>query len=674
MKRIVLSLIATTFLTNLALADDGRFIFPGRAFPLTGASDMVIVDLDGDGFLDVATAGYGIGVTWGTADGRFVDGMAIGPPPYHPTRIAAGDLGSPGDPEPDGLLDLVVGWWEAGGTINSISVFHGLAGRSFVETVLFQAARSAGIAIGDFDGDTYADIAWAYGDTVSVAYNGPAGFTSPFSVPLGAGSWGLASTDLNGDGRADLVVAGNASYTLVMTVLYGQPTQGQFDSRQYTVPGSQMSPRLVSIADFDGDQLLDVAISGNGAGGYVFYGESPDSFVETAVLFTLPYAPRHMAAGDLDGDGRSDLVFADGGDGRNSAVLYGRSSRTFSPPVTFSVGYVPQQVAAADMDSDGRAEVFAYVSGTSGAIAIHRSRPRGKIATRWEVDIPDSRPVSLAAADFNDDGAPDLAIADWGNESVKLFWGGGDGSFEVWGPDLPAGATPQDIASGHLDDDELPDLALTTSSNNLLVWHSDGGGNFQEPPEQFDVGGPQSALTTGDFNNDGRTDVALLAADQLVIFKGLPGGSLDPIPLTRALPDPGVAIAVGHLDMDQYLDLVVCYVRNTPENVLILHGHGDGTFSEHIERFDTGSGPMRVTIGDINADGLGDAVIVNSGNPIKTITSLLAQPGGGFVRQDITVPEFGCPGIADISLADFDLDGVGDVIFAWCHHIALLFG
>lgn len=312
---IALTILALT-LTQSAPADDPHFVFPGRAFPFFYVVDgMVVADFDHDGYVDVAGThwrGGTVTVAWGDPDSRLVDqaSYSVG----SPTHIAAGDLGSPGNGDPDGLTDLLIVRSHGVLKVNTINILYGLGGRDFVNVEILQTGGTLdGIAIGDFDGDGRNDFAFRPDGTgiVNVAYGGPTGFEPPVVISIGGYSYAApVSADCNGDGRADLLVAHHYP-TFGMSVLYGQPTRGEFTREEYTYPGDIAQQRICP-GDFDGDGQLDVALAAGHSGAntvYVFYGRPDGSFTQTPAAFTLGLSSiGTIAAGDLDGDGRDDIV------------------------------------------------------------------------------------------------------------------------------------------------------------------------------------------------------------------------------------------------------------------------------------------------------------------------------------------------------------------------------
>ena len=220
-----------------------------------------------------------------------------------------------------------------------------------------------------------------------------------------------------------------------------------------------------------------------------------------------------------------------------------------------------------------------------------------------------SEPYSLNAADFNRDGRPDVATINGSSDDVSVFLRQAGGGFaqEAGSPiSVGAGSGPSGAAVGDFNGDLLPDLAVSTFvfPGNLSVLLRQPGGGFalEGTPIQL---GQAHTVVTGDFNSDGRLDLAATTA----------GGQ------------------------------VVLLVRN-PQNT---------GFTEQPPRFTTGTTPQSMAVGDFNGDGLADLAIANRGSGTATI---LLRAGGTF-SAEAAVPVGADP--VGIVAADFDGNGRADL-------------
>src|SRR5262249_29721783 len=191
------------------------------------------------------------------------------------------------------------------------------------------------------------------------------------------------------------------------------------------------------------------------------------------------------------------------------------------------------------------------------------------------------RPQAIAATDLNGDGTLDLVtansgfIADFGGISVLL--GNANGSFQP-SRDFPAGISPVSVTVADFNGDGAPDVAVANAvpSLGVSVLLGNGDGSFQAP-SSYAAGLTPFEVTAGDFNADGRPDLATpnIAGNTVSVLLGNGDGSFQPKTDYSAGQQP-TAVAVADLDGDGKQDLVAAANKNNA--VAVLRGNGDGTF------------------------------------------------------------------------------------------------
>ncbi len=342
-----------------------------------------------------------------------------------------------------------------------------------------QQFMPTGLAIADFDGDGKLDIATSNASSKSISVGlgrgagafKPATTTSLDTVQPTA----IATGDLNGDGKPDLVVTdGQTSVDILIN--NGDAT--------FRAPVAQavngVNPNAVVLGDFNGDNKLDMAVANSGGKNLsILLGNGNGSF-KTAVNVAVGLNPGSLVAGDFDGDGKLDLAVANGGtfksDGTNAgsiSVLLGKGDGTFLAAVNYTASDYPVFVTAGDVDGDGKLDLIVSAKGANGSdvVAVLAGTGAGTFQTAVLTPVGAS-PAWISAADFNGDGNLDLAVTHCcvAPNFVGTLAGNGDGTFGDEAMIAPAYNPRFATAVADFNDDSKPDLV--SSSFSLGAMHT----------------------------------------------------------------------------------------------------------------------------------------------------------------------------------------------------------
>ncbi|HEV2354607.1 MAG TPA: FG-GAP-like repeat-containing protein, partial [Puia sp.] len=337
------------------------------------------------------------------------------------------------DLDGDGKPDIIV----ANGDSNTVTVYHNNSSPgtvSFAEAGSYMMATSGypiGVVAGDLDGDGKPDLVVSnyYTQTLTVYMNastpGNIVMDSVLSVPSANYILGASITDLNGDGKPEVIVASQGSNMLAVYTNSSTIGHISFSNETPVMSPSGGSPFKVVVGDLDGDGKPDLAAANSYLGTVsVYLNTSPTggaiSFAAN-MDFTTGNFPEGMAVGDLDGDGKPDMIVANNTD--NTLSLLRNTSTpgnlSFAPQLTVNSGYAAYDIALGDFDGDGRPDI-AVVDQYNNTVSVHRniSTP-GTIAVSPNVDYSTGNiPYAITTADFDGDGKPDLATC---NDADNTF-------------------------------------------------------------------------------------------------------------------------------------------------------------------------------------------------------------------------------------------------------------
>jgi hypothetical protein len=318
----------------------------------------------------------------------------------------------------------------------------------------------------------------------------------PFSIAVG---------DFNHDGILDLAVAAAASYTDTVVVLLGNG-DGTFRHEASYTAGT--GPTSLVAADFNHDGILDLAVA-NSLSDYVtiLLGNGDGTFRAGPQEPALIHPALHILSGDFNGDGKPDLVTI----GTNViSVILGNGDRTFQDAVLTEPNFYIESFGVGDFNHDGKLDVV-----TAGNFTVNVFLGNGNGTFQYGASYPSQEsPESIAVADFNGDHNLDLAIANSEGGCFSVLLGKGDGTFRQ--PVNYPIAFGDWIAAADFNGNGKVDLVVVNdidvgrqANGGATVFPGNGDGTFQEPGTFYKAVAATDFVTTGDFNGDGKIDLAL---------------------------------------------------------------------------------------------------------------------------------------------------------------------
>jgi hypothetical protein len=501
-----------------AFAGDGKGGFePKTANEIPGLRAFTLADLEGDAKPDLIMSRLATVDDESWIQGRvsvFQDyaGYLFAGSVNYLAGNGTTDVPRVADVNGDGDLDLLLC-----NTVNSsVDLLLGNGDGSFEQRRAFSiGARPFTLAIGDLDGDQRPDITGMSWATLTTAYHAGAGLFGQRVYPLPAWPEQIVLRDVTADGQLDAIVTN--SWGNVLSVLSGTPS-GELEEPESVTHDPENSVGYSSpivVADFDGDDRPELAVIRAGVGLSVYRRTNAGQF-ELQNTFPWSGTVTSLSAGDLNGDGKTDLVATEGF-GSSIRVRLGRGDGDFEASVGYASGAWPSDTFLEDMDHDDKLDLV-VANYSDKNVAILRGDGAGSLAPMKSVAVS-GQPLTLQRGDLNGDGWTDVVVGYRGSIGVLLGAAGGELTPEV----VYDSVTPYDhsgnsgptVAIVDVNGDGRLDLATTEvkttqyGAHYVAVLQGRGDGSFL-PKVSYPTGWEPGAIAAGDLDHDGKAELLVL--------------------------------------------------------------------------------------------------------------------------------------------------------------------
>jgi hypothetical protein len=619
--RTILTLVVVAVLATVAapLASAQTFMFNRADFATgTGPAVVAVGDFRGKGLMDVVTGNNDtantVSVLLGKGDGTFAPHVDY-PVGSAPSGIAVGDFNG------DGKLDIAVVY---GFNDATVAVLLGNGDGTFKPFKSTAAGVQGGsIAVGDFNGDGKLDVAVS-DNSIGVDImlgNGDGTFKPPVGYATAVDPWMVIVADLNADGKLDLATANADSETISVLLGNGDGTFQTHMDNSTAVAGSCISLAAGELRD---DRRLDILAGCQSDGEVVVLLSNGNGTFKAAKAYYVPAGVDEIAVGDFNGDGKLDVAVTNAGSYDMVSVLPGSGTGTLKTAVAFGTNFGPAGIAAADFNGDGKLDLVTADDGgpfgvTVATISVLLSNGKSMFAGRTDYKVGDESATGaysgIAAADLTGNGKPDLIVP----------------------------------------------ITYATNPYEFSVLINKGNGTFDAPVNYALPIGP-NAVAAGDFNNDGKADIAVMNFGNSGSISVLLNSGTGTFPSYTTYPinGSGYGIAVGDFNKDGNLDIVA--TDGGQNTVSVLLGNGTGAFPS-FATYPTGSGPLGVTVGDFNGDGWPDLAVADEGAGTVSILINKGDGSGTFLpKVDYTAAGGGAP--LTLAAGSFRGNGISDLAVA----------
>jgi len=661
---------------------------------------------------------------------------------YHPGSIAIIDM------DGDGKADIVTNSYGNIAIMRNTATAGTITSGSLAAPAEFAAIGSndgtGSMVVSDLDGDGKPDIAIADGWEDAEVYKnnsvpGTLNFGPAIDFYVGSQPWGIVSVDIDGDGKPDLATVNFGDNTL--SILRNTSTPGTINSSSFAAPmvfATRNWPWSITTGDFDGDGKPDLAITSEGdETAYDPLSQAVIIFRNTATTGTIDtnslvsetdpienfnYSG-YIAAGDLDGDGKADLIALNWGTTslsilRNDPLYLPPTITTVSPNIdsagttvtitgtNFNVnaandivyfGAVQATVNAASATS---LTVTVPTSAGYAPITVNNTL-HGLTAFSPQSFLPDfnniayvpgtvnfDSPVSfvdssgiyyqsVVMADLDGDGKPDMivlggSVAIYRNISVS-----GSITSGSFAAPIEISASGNIVTAGDIDGDGKPDLVICNGSYPIQLLHNTstpGSISFGAPVSFYlNYGDIVSSVAIGDIDGDGKPDVTFGTADwgNIGVFQNISTvGTIDSNSLEPAVDyyynyvSTYDGIAISDIDGDGKPDVVCTDNANSQITVfrnICLPGNFTNAFAQPVT-FATGNQPNGIVTTDIDGDGKPDIAAANMADNTISLLRNISTPGTISFESQVVLLFTGM--VQYIATGDFDGDGKPDLALA----------
>ncbi|MCP4581982.1 MAG: hypothetical protein GY839_10210 [candidate division Zixibacteria bacterium] len=406
-------------------------------------------------------------------------------------------------------------------------------------------------------------------------------FSHASTNPVGDNPRSIYAADVNGDGNIDLVTTNMGSNDISVLLNNGD---GTFAEQLTYSTNTTWGASSVFAADFDADNDLDLITGNPYDNNLTLLINNGDGIFEPEILPLEVMEPSSVFSADVDGDANFDIVTTNLKSGGNDSimVLTNQGNAIFTEYQSYLAGSFPVGVFAADLNNDGDCDIAVADSFNLG-ITILPNIGDGVFGDTD--DYPGHANSTIVVACLNDDNLLDIATTDWATNEVSIMINSGDGTFSE-SSSYAIGQGGHSICVGDIDGDGDLDIIITNwASNNISILRNDGNGLF-EPAIYYNAGDAPSSVCAADLDGDGDLELAVTNWDDnnvSVLLNGITPNSISGLKFNDE-NDDGIfnpeeqAIAGWRIMLDRFGEYPLQIQETDQDGVYGFEGLEPGTY------------------------------------------------------------------------------------------------
>ncbi|CAF3705816.1 unnamed protein product [Adineta steineri] len=656
--------VANSGTSNIGIfLSNGNGTFQNQKIYSTGLKSsphsIVIDDLNNDSFLDIVVANFytnSIGIFFGYGNGKFKNEINISTGSSHPLFVKTRDLNK------DNFIDIIVINYPT----NNIEIFYGFGNGSFEDRIKYFLGYDSipyDLSIEDLNEDNYLDLIIVnYGTSnISILF----GFTNKtflnqisYSTNHLSNPTSIIVKDINNDNYLDIIVANSNLRNIEIFFGYGN---GTFQKQVLLETSLNFYPKYLNIDDFNNDKIWDIVIVDSKLNKlYIFLGFGNGRFEKfTTYDIFLGSNPSSIAIADFDNNNQSDIVLTNF-DTNNLLILINYSSKSSIRQINYDTGpsSSTNSIQIADLNND---HIIDLVYRSESNIAIRFGLSNGNFSNEIKYSLGNEKMKCqyITIADLNNDKQMDIITANVNGDNLSIFIGYNYGEFYlISNYSTGNGSTPFWVTTADINNDNIQDIiSANTGTNSIGIFLGFGNGTFNQMISySLDENYSPYSIIVNDINNDNYFDMIILTEyvsgdGYIIILFGYNNLTFikkykystgeNSFPFTMTLLD---------FNHDNYLDIAVA--NTGTNNIVIFFGFGNGIFTKQTS-YSVGNStmPYYIIATDFNNDNISDLVVSCLGN--DEIVLFLGYKNGTFQLSKTYSTGFGSKPYG-LTVADLD--------------------